>query len=436
MEFDELLKQISSSAGVPEEEVLKKIEAKQKELSGLVSDVGAAHIIANELNVDLPDKAVEQNRLKLHDIMEGMQSVNLFGRVKAVYEPRSFERNGDKSQVASFEVFDDTANLRIVLWGDMADIVKRLKENDIVKVTNGYTREGLNGLEVHLGGRSKIEINPQGSPDDLPVVKEELKKISELSPGEQSVDLVARVVGTYDIRTFTRPDNSSGKVATVMLADSTGTIRCSLWDSKTDIIKEISPGDIVKIENAYTREGLESTELHLGWRSRLIKNPTTDIKLPPLSKFRKVSDRVDISDLKDGDSYKEIRACIVDIPERDLIYELCPNCSKRVREGICDVCGKVKPEKVLIVNAQLDDGTGVIRGVFYRQQAEKFIGLSTNEIEKDSLQKIRERLLGKEMLLSGQVKYNQFSDALEFVVREIRNVNPVEEARTILENIQ
>ena len=212
-ELDSLVQQICEAKDLKKEDILEKITAKKKELSDLVSDVGAAHIIANELDVELDSAPIEQSRLKLHDVMEGMNSVNLFGRVKAVFDARSFEKDGKKGRVGSFEVFDDTADLRIVLWGDQVSLLDKLRKNDIVRVKSAYTRPGLNSLEVHLGNRGSLEINPEDAPDDLPEAASNLKKIAKLTSAESSVDLVARIVDVSDVRTFTRSDGSTGKVA-------------------------------------------------------------------------------------------------------------------------------------------------------------------------------------------------------------------------------
>ncbi len=440
-ELDSLVQQICETKDLKKEDILEKIAAKQKELSNLVSDVGAAHIIANELGVELESAPVEQARLKLHDIMEGMNSVNLFGRVRAVFDARSFEKDGKKGKVGSFEVFDDTADLRIVLWGDQVSLLDNLQKNDIIQVKGAYTRPGIKGLEVHLGNRGSIEINPEDAPDDLPEAGSSLKKISDLTPGESSVDLLARLVDVSDVRTFTRSDGSTGKVASLTLGDSTGTVRATLWDSKTDITSSLSSGNVIRIENAYTRDGLNGTEVQLGWSARICK---TSADLPPITKFKQVPVKSPISGLKDGDSNKSIRACIVDVSETALVYDFCPTCNKRLREGSCDVCGQVTPVKVMISNAQLDDGTGVIRAVFYRAQAEKFFNMSPDEAftalesegRQDFFHRVKDSLLGKEMVFTGYVKYNSFSDSIEFVVRELSQVHPVEEAEAIIEDLK
>jgi replication factor A1 len=53
-----------------------------------------------------------------------------------------------------------------------------------------------------------------------------------------------------------RGDGSIGRVASVVLADETGTLRASFWDGAADIAEKLKVGDILSVRNAYARAGL------------------------------------------------------------------------------------------------------------------------------------------------------------------------------------
>jgi hypothetical protein len=59
-DFDSVVRKLVEEAHLPREEIISLVEAKKKELAGLVSDLGAIHIIANELGI--LSEAGEQNR--------------------------------------------------------------------------------------------------------------------------------------------------------------------------------------------------------------------------------------------------------------------------------------------------------------------------------------------------------------------------------------
>ncbi|MFH1787045.1 MAG: OB-fold nucleic acid binding domain-containing protein [archaeon] len=433
-----ILEQLSKEAGKSEAEIKKLISKKQKELSGLVSDVGAAHIVASELGILLESKPSEQSRFKIHDLIQGMSCVDIFARVSAVFEPREFKKkSGEQSKVASVELTDETGKTRLVLWGENADLVKKLHKNDAVHVHSAYVRTNRGAVEIHLGSRGYLDINPEDAPE-LPEAKEALLKISHLTPGASSVDMLARVIQVFGTRGFTRQDGAEGKVATIMLGDETGTIRCSCWDDAADRAQKLTPGDLIKLENAYTRAGLQGVELQVGWRGRFSKAPKASA-LPPLNKFRETSERARISALSQGDQYKEVKAAIVEIFPGEVVFSFCPNCNKKA-DSKCPDCG-AQPEPILILNALLDDGTAQIRGVFYRTQAEKLLGFTAKEAlklkasGKDLVSEAR-RILGTELLVSGNVKHNEYFSCLELVAREVSQPNPIKEADIIITRIE
>ena len=64
--LNEIKEKIVASGKLSFEELDEKIKTKINELSGLISEEGAAHIIANELNVELVSQ--EQKTLKIKEI--------------------------------------------------------------------------------------------------------------------------------------------------------------------------------------------------------------------------------------------------------------------------------------------------------------------------------------------------------------------------------
>jgi len=417
----ELLKQLAEASGKKPDEIKKLIEAKQKELSGLVSEDGAAHILANEFGVELMDTLSEQSKFCLHDLMTGMNSVELYARVQSIFTPREFSRNGGKSRVVSIEIMDETGTVRLVLWGDNVNLVDQLKKNDIIHIKDCYVKEGMAGLELHAGNRAAIEINPK-KPPKLPEVKIKLSTIKSLESGLNSVDVAARLVNIYPQRKFNRKDGSEGRVSSIIIGDKSGTIRASLWAENSDNIHNFSSGDAILIENAYTKDGLSGTELQLGWRGRVTR---TDQDLPELSKFREVPERAKISEVKQGDS-KEIRGAITEILSAN-IYTFCPKCRKKI-DGDCPECGKVTPNPTLIVNLMIDDGTGAIRTVLFRDQAEKLLGKPEN---LPNPAETAQTHLGQEIIISGNIKFSDFSNSIELSARELRFPNPTNESKLL-----
>jgi len=156
----ELKEKIRQGAHLIAEELDIKIKGKINELSGLVSEEGAAHIIANEFGIVI---VAENGRLKIKDVYAGMKQVEVLGKVLNVFGVREFDKEGRKGKVGNFIIGDDTGTVRVVCWHEQAELLSQLKENDLVLIKSGYAKENnLNQKELHLNERSKVTVNPPG----------------------------------------------------------------------------------------------------------------------------------------------------------------------------------------------------------------------------------------------------------------------------------
>ncbi len=156
MEINELKEKIAKEAGLTREEVDKKIEDKVFELSELVSEEGAAYIVAKEEGLDLLEK--RKRSLKIKNIIPNLRNVEVIGKIVELSEVREFERNEKKGQVRNITIGDETGRIRIVFWNNMVELTENLNEGDVVKVKQGFTKANTFGIpEIHLNARSTIE---------------------------------------------------------------------------------------------------------------------------------------------------------------------------------------------------------------------------------------------------------------------------------------
>ncbi len=254
--YNTILEKITAQKQLSKEEIEAKIKEKMSQLSGLISQEGAAHIIANELGVKLLEQT-EGGKSKIKDIMAGMRSVTAVGKVTAVYETREFQRkDGQPGKVGSFVIADETASMRIVLWNDLADKLAELKQDMTVKITNAYTKENNNGVEIHLSSSSELQINPQGESIGEVAQKQEAvrKKIEELQQNDNNIELMGTIVqafeprfyevcpqcnkrvkpkeGIYSCPTHGTVTPSYGYVANITIDDGTSSIRTVFFRSQ------------------------------------------------------------------------------------------------------------------------------------------------------------------------------------------------------------
>ncbi len=288
-----------------------KIKEKINELSGLISEEGAAHIIANELSIELVD--VNKNKLKVKEIYSGMKNVSTVGKVVRKFDVHEFAKGDSTGKVCSLILGDETGTIRVVFWNEQTDLLEKVNADDIILVKEAYVRENNNQKEIHLGDRGEIEVNPEG--ETVENVRQsssfERKKISELSDGTENVELLGTVVQVFDPRFFT---------------------------------------------------------VH-------------------------------------------------------------PQSGRRLREGEEE---GVIPALAYVLNAVLDDGTGTIRGVFWKNQTNHLLGKTVEEMEKFKddpalFESLKTDLLGEQFKVMGRVKKNEMFDRLEFNAQMVEKANPQEE---------
>lgn len=202
--YEEIVAKIKEKSGLSDEDINSKISEKTKQLSGLISKEGAAHIIANELGIKLFEDLT--GKLQIKNILAGMRDVETVGRVQQIFDVREFETNGRKGKVASLVVGDETGSIRFVLWGDQTNNISNVKEGDIVKVMGGYVRDNQGRKEIHLNDKSQFIINPEGEEvKDVKVTQEvnsTRKSIKDLNEGDSGVELLGTIVEVFEPRFF------------------------------------------------------------------------------------------------------------------------------------------------------------------------------------------------------------------------------------------
>ncbi len=203
--FDELVAKIKEKSGLEEDEIRKRIDSKIKQLSGLVSKEGAAHILANELGIRLFEQS--SGKLQIKNILSGMRDVEITGKAAAIYDAKSFVSNGREGKLASILVADETGQIRVVLWNLQAENASKIKQGDIIKIKGGYVRERNNINEIHLNERGKLIINPEGETVNVDIKQPQSastarKQLSELEGTENNIEILATVIQVFEPRYF------------------------------------------------------------------------------------------------------------------------------------------------------------------------------------------------------------------------------------------
>jgi len=199
--YEQIVERIGKETKISESEINGKIDSKMKQLSGLISKEGAAHIVANELGIKLFDTFT--GKLQIKNILAGLRNVETVGKVLQTYELREFTTNDRQGKVASLIIGDETGTIRVVMWGDQADNIKNISKDMTLKIIGCYVKDNNGTIELHLNDRSKLLINPEG--ETVKEIKQnntERKSINQLTENDSSVEILGTIVQIFEPRFF------------------------------------------------------------------------------------------------------------------------------------------------------------------------------------------------------------------------------------------
>ena len=191
-EVKELAEKIADKEDVETDEILERVEKKEEEYNGLISKEGAAHIVAKESGLELMEES-EEGSLDIKNVVSGMNSATVTGKIERIFEPREFETDDGKGKVANLILRDETGTIRFSLWNDEVERLveeDKLNVGDTIKIENGYvTEDNRDEPELRLGRSGKIketdeELDVTIDETDSEGSSKGRMKIKGLSPGE------------------------------------------------------------------------------------------------------------------------------------------------------------------------------------------------------------------------------------------------------------
>jgi replication factor A1 len=407
--------------------------------------------IDNDLKVLLNEVGKYLKPVKIGDlnnIEEDGEEVDVVGRVVNLYEPNEFQRDdGSMGMVRTIEIADDTGMVRVSLWDNKAEESMKeenghpMKEGDAIKIENARSRLGDYQVDLSVGRTSRMvdpseeEIKALPSLKDVESMIYQTKKIQELAEGDRDVSLCGRILSIGEPTQFTKSDGSSGLVRSIEIADESGVVRASLWDDQANA--PLKEGEAIKIENPRVTLRNDNIELSVGRTTLINKISDEEASVPSLKEIEgKLYPSKKIEDIEEGDQNIKVTGEVVDIRGNKILFEMCPNCNKRVNwvddAYICDICGEEikKPNMLMIIGLLLEDDTGTISITFFRKAAEEVLGMTTSEAEEiiattgdeGSLEEKVGDLVGQQITVIADASFDEYNEEVRLSARKTLDV--------------
>ena len=336
-----------------EQKLLSLIATRKEQAGGLLSEQGAAMLVAQDLHVEMQRVGMED--IRIQNLVTGLSDVSVVGRVTNLQPLQEFKRQGGAiGRVVRFQLVDSTGRINCSAWDKAAENVgKRDIEGSVIRIAHAYTREGLPGTaELHIGDKSLITTDPTNVPDEkVPNLETLFATIEEARRSSGDVSVSGVVKTPPRIVSFKRGDGE-GKLLRAKLIDKTGRITFVAWNEKASELEALKKGDAVQISGARLKAGLDGQpEIHIDTRSQVVVLPFVPEALQNLT-----TTLTKIKEIGPNKRDIDVLANVLKIePHRELLRQ--------------------NGEKTKVANLLLGDETGIIAASFWDDKAELSVQL-------------------------------------------------------------
>lgn len=350
-------------------------------------------------------------------------SVNLLCRVISI-NPKEIQVKGENRQIFYGILGDESGTIPFTAWNSI-DIEK----DDVVEISNAYTREWQGNIQLNFGDRVNIEKTEKNK---LPkeAFKPKKVKINELKSGIGAVQIAAMFLEIEEREVEVNGKNK--KVFSGIIGDETGKAQFTSWfdfNIKKDSIYEITGG--------YVKSWKGIPQLTFDENSKVNKINKTIIEKNEIK-----SNKVLINELieKRGAIDISVDGTIIDIREGSGIINRCSKCKRAVKDDECAVHGKVDSKIDLRIKAIIDDGTGAINTILNKEITEKILKKKIEDCEKIAhdklIEEITNKIFAQRMKIKGNALTDNFGTTLIAKDADIINIDIKKESQRIYQDLE
>jgi len=209
----------------------------------------------------------------------------------------------------------------------------KVSEQEIERELSSY----LNVYRVSLDTAKRSIVKKHGG-NPATLATGVSKTLRELMPGEQSVNLLARIVSVNEKDVTI--EGGSKRILYGLLGDPTTTIPFTAWEP---LPVPIAKGDVVRVQNAYTKEYRGQVQVNFGIRTAVAKEAPTALPEYKAGLGQPYVGRptaVRVADLREGASNVAVTARVLSVERREVEVDGAP---KAVFSGVlADETGKTQ----------------------------------------------------------------------------------------------
>ena len=388
--------------------------------------------------------------ININDINLNLKSISIEGKIIQISPIREFTRkDGGFGSVRSLTLLDSTGSIRVTFWNEDTEKISANNIDDFISITNLNPRlSSLDSKTIDLVANKNTIIAKKDK--DIDIKGDFTKKIKILQESKGVVSFDGIITSVDNIKTISLKSGEDVSLLGFIISDDSDGIRVTLWREKAEeYSKLLNVGQGLSLKNVLVKYSNFSRRNEIS----LIKESILDLKDLEIKNLKSV----DLSKQERATNFSgnyvklesieasgtiEIKGFIAKDLNNITIYEACKNCYKKVEN--C-TCGKGdNTEFRMILNLIIDDGTGTIRTTFMGEQAEKLIGVETDNVvqlkETPEFEKFLEKksseFLGKDIIIKGRAKFSDYSNQYEISVYDFKDINIDDELERVMKKIE
>ena len=273
---DDVIIEIMEKKSLSEEEVEELIQKEIDKYSGLLTEDGAAVLVAKNLGINT---STETESSKISLLKEGMHGITLKAVFSYISPIKKIKRGEKEFFLVTATASDSSGEILLKLWNEKASFLSdnKIERGDCILIKNAYVGSYKDTKELNLSFDSVI--SQVDCKDIIPPESTKTVSIPVLKEGMDDVNIYCRIRRLFEEKTF-KKDFKEGRLLAFEVENSSGKemVRAVAWNDAVDSISGLQQGDIIKIEAAQVKENNGGLELHLGWKSRVLLNPIINNK--------------------------------------------------------------------------------------------------------------------------------------------------------------
>ena len=413
--------------------------AKQGRYGGIEIHIGRfSKIILAPEDVDYKKYPKIKEEFKLiNEINENLGSISIEGKVMNCSPVREFTRkDGQNGKVCSLTVRDSSGKTRISFWNDDIDKIEKIEIGDFISLSSLNPRKSNfteGQIDLHATSWTQITKKDQKVKFKVQIID----NIDTLQNQKGYISFQGIISAIDDLKKITLKSGEDISLLGFNVSDKTDAIRVTAWRERADeLSKSLKNGDGVLLKDVELRFNnySQKNEVTIAIDSSIEK---IDLKIEnikiskPSANFKQNNFSGNFTDINtiQSSGFFELKGVISNELKNIRFYEACSECRKKIDNCTCDKAGDKK--LTMITSHFLEDESGRIRATFIGEAAEKLVGEKAELIVKVKdtpdyeklLKKLSSSIIGRDIMIKGRVKFNDYSDAYEIVASNFQDIN-------------